>query len=205
MFVHDLQDDAESLFLSLQLVVHPPEGYDSGKLPEYYVDMPDPKAAPSMMMVSFYRFFDVQDPDTVRSQLFGLWKPFGALGRIFVAKEGLNAQMAIPSNVLDRFTRACHSCPGLEGIIINTDHEVPMSIFNESPPFSNLHIRVRDQILRDGLDSELDWYQSGYEMPADEWHEKLDDPNAVILDCRNSYESDVSFLTARCCVDWCWW
>ena len=144
-----------------------------------------------MMMVSFYRFLDVQDPDTVRSQLFGLWKPFGALGRIYVAKEGLNAQMAIPSNVLDRFTRACHSFPGLEGIVINTDHEIPMSMFRESPPFSNLHIRVRDQILRDGLDNELDWYQSGYEMPADEWHEKLDDPNAVILDCRNSYESDV--------------
>jgi UPF0176 protein len=147
-----------------------------------------------MMMVSFYRFFDVQDPDTVRSQLFGLWKSFGALGRIYVAKEGLNAQMAIPSNVLDRFTRACHSFPGLEGIVINTDHEIPMVMFNESPPFSNLHIRLRDQILRDGLDDELDWYQSGYEMPADEWHEKLGDPNAVILDCRNSYESDVSLL-----------
>lgn len=181
-------------------MVHPPEGFEAVKLPEYYVDMPDPKTAPAMMMISFYRFFEVKDPDTVRSQLFGLWKPFGALGRIYLAKEGLNAQMAIPSNVLDRFTRACHAFPGLEGITINTDHEIPMSLFSQSPPFSNLHIRVREQVLRDGLVEELNWLESGYEMPASEWHEKLDDPKAVILDCRNSYESDVSVASSSCCL-----
>jgi UPF0176 protein len=31
-------------------------------------------------------------------------------------------------------------------------------------------------------------------MNAQEWHEQLDNPNAIILDCRNSYESDVGIF-----------
>jgi predicted sulfurtransferase len=36
--------------------------------------------------------------------------------------------------------------------------------------------------------------ENGYEMPAQEWHNKLGNPKALVLDCRNSYESDVSII-----------
>ena len=172
-------------------MIYPHDGFSPPELPEYYVNMPDPNAATAMTMISFYRFFNIPEPEVTRSQLFGLWKPFGALGRVYLASEGINAQMAVPSNVFDRFVRACHAFPGLEHVEINTDHEIPRDVFVENRPFGNLHIRVRDQVLADGFDEPLDWDQSGYEMPASEWHHKLDDPNAIILDCRNNYESDV--------------
>jgi predicted sulfurtransferase len=71
-----------------------------------------------------------------------------------------------------------------------------------SPPFQNLHVRVRNQIVADGLDKSLDWQSAGYDMPPLEWHQKLkeakekrtkgiSDDLPIVLDCRNDYETDV--------------
>ncbi len=77
------------------------------------------------------------------------------------------------------------------------------------PPFKNLHIRVRQQIVADGLDKPLDWENAGYDMPPVEWHQKLkeardgresndvgedgesDKKVPIIFDCRNDYETAV--------------
>ena len=57
-----------------------------------------------------------------------------------------------------------------------------------------MHIRVRDQVVADGLDAPLDWTRGGNELEPMEWHAALDTPGAVVLDCRNSYESDVGMF-----------
>ena len=58
-------------------------------------------------------------------------------------------------------------------------------------PFKALHIRERSQILADGFAEPLDWGKSGALLDAKDWHKQLDDPESIVLDCRNSYESDV--------------
>ena len=71
-----------------------------------------------------------------------------------------------------------------------------------APPFRNLHVRVRSQVVADGLDKSLDWQAAGYDMPPLEWHEKLkgakegnsDQKEPIILDCRNTYETDVGIF-----------
>ena len=69
-----------------------------------------------------------------------------------------------------------------------------------SPPFKNLHIRVRNQVVADGLDRALDWEKAGYDMPPLEWHENIqrltnpspeDNDLPILLDCRNNYETAV--------------
>jgi predicted sulfurtransferase/predicted O-methyltransferase YrrM len=77
-----------------------------------------------------------------------------------------------------------------------------------APPFRNLHIRVRHQVVADGLDKTLDWQSAGYDMPPLEWHEQLkrvkemreyeestnylsQEPVPLIFDCRNAYETNV--------------
>ena len=69
--------------------------------PPYLKNMNDPKVTESMTMLSFYSFPvpSIQDPEEFGEMLRKVWKPFGALGRVYVAKEGVNAQMAVPSNV----------------------------------------------------------------------------------------------------------
>ena len=114
------------------------------------------------------------------------WKPFGALGRVYVANEGINAQMSIPTNVLDNFMACCRVVPELGEHMENGINIDPRPLTMEefqsagdpvnekpAPPFRNLHVRVRSQIVSDGLDKSLDWQSAGYDMPPMEWHQKI--------------------------------
>lgn len=77
----------------------------------YLEGLPDPYDSNSYTMLSFYDYTNVSDPQVLADQLVDLWRPFRALGRVYVASEGINAQMAIPSNVYDVFKIACATIP----------------------------------------------------------------------------------------------
>lgn len=188
--------------------------------PAYLQNMPDPTTSESMTMLSFYSFppGGIDDPEQFAELLKKEWKPFHVLGRVYVAHEGINAQMSVPTNVLDHFRECCRSIQELGENIengINVD-PVPLSMEEfatagvpnkgiPQPPFSNLHVRVRRQVVADGLDKSLNWQSAGYDMPPLEWHQKLKEAKAlrlqngsiststapVILDCRNNYETDI--------------
>ncbi|CAB9527012.1 UPF0176 protein YceA [Seminavis robusta] len=191
--------------------------------PAYLEGMANPAASETMTMLSFYSFppSGIEDPEDFAMQLRRKWKPFNPLGRIYVAKEGVNAQMSVATNVLENFIDCCRSIPQLGTYMengVNVDPKpIPVEEFatagvpingKPAPPFRNLHIRVRNQIVADGLDKPLDWQSAGYDMPPLEWHEKLKEAKElreqaagttadqnkdipVILDCRNDYETNI--------------
>jgi len=187
--------------------------------PVYLLNMANPKETETMTMLSFYSFppGGVKDPEKFAILLRKVWKPFDALGRVYAAEEGINAQMSIPTNVLANFRQCCLEIPELGTYMendINID-PIPLTIDEfaiagdmdgkPSPPFHNLHVRVRAQIVADGLDRSLDWESAGYDMPPLEWHEKLKEAREarqsgdedkmkdapLIFDCRNDYETSV--------------
>ena len=194
--------------------------------PTYLDNMPDPADTESMTMLSFYAFppLTIENPDEFALQLRRRWKPFHVLGRVYVANEGVNAQMSVPTNILTNFMAACRAMPELGDWMengVNVD-PLPLSVDDfatagvavngkPAPPFRNLHIRVRNQVVADGLDKPLEWQSAGYDMPPLEWHEKLkaardtaanaaqegdgdgnnDAAAPIVLDCRNKYETDV--------------
>ncbi len=162
-----------------------------GDAQQYLSGMPDPAEADSFTVLSFYRFSDIPDPHAIAATLQETWRPFRAVGRIYVAQEGVNAQMVVPTNVVAQFQLACESLPLFRGLYLNRDHVMTKAQFEADKPFKALHVRVRDQIVADGFSEPLDWQRSGREMPPAEWHRELSNPEAVVLDCRNSYESDV--------------
>lgn len=68
--------------------------------PSYLKSMADPSQSPTMTMLSFYSFppSGIDDPEEFAFRLKKQWKPFQALGRVYVAQEGVNAQMSVPTN-----------------------------------------------------------------------------------------------------------
>lgn len=164
---------------------------------DYFANMPDPSNTDSYSLISLFRFSNITDTQKVVDELRELWSPFEALGRIYVAPEGINAQMTVPTNVVDHFKKACLSYPALgDQIYVNIDHTFSLEDFASKKPFAILDIRSRSQIVADGLlDDPLDCQgDTGIVLTPEEWHRALDDPNAIILDCRNSYESDVGIF-----------
>lgn len=161
-------------------------------LPPYLKNLSNPVDSPTMTMLSFYAFppnGGIENPEDFATMLRKTWKRhFAALGRVYVAQEGVNAQMAIPTNVLDSFIACCHAIPELGEYMENGINIDPQPLTQEEfatagaparggqpgPPFTNLHVRVRHKIVADGLDDHaLDWQSAGYDMPPLEWHDKL--------------------------------
>jgi predicted sulfurtransferase len=220
-FQRHLEDNEATSMKRPTLVIHvtkDPDAPPPPPPPPYLKDMSDPLTSPTMTMLSFYAFppdGGISDPESTADQLKRLWRPFRALGRVYVANEGINAQMSVPTNVLSNFLQCCTLTPDEGGMLshvlgtymengINIDPiPIDMTEFRANPAFKNLNIRVRSQIVADGLAIPLDWQSAGYDMPPLEWHQKLkeareiqergDDaaPLPIVLDCRNDYETQV--------------
>jgi UPF0176 protein len=52
---------------------------------------------------SFYRYVKIEDPKELRDNLFIQWTDLNCFGRIYVAHEGINAQMSVPKSNWDNF------------------------------------------------------------------------------------------------------
>ncbi len=137
--------------------------------------------------LSFYRYVKVSDPVEFQNRLLTKWSELGCLGRIYVAKEGINAQMNVPTVYWDQFDAWVQNQPELNG--------VPYKIAVEEkdvPSFYKLTIKTKDKIVADGLDdSSFDVTDTGAYLTAEEMNSYVDDPEAVVVDMRNNYEAEV--------------
>lgn len=139
------------------------------------------------LTLSFYKYVKLDDPKATRKELLEKWGELGCLGRIYLAKEGINAQMSVPAKNFDQFDAYTQSRPEFFG--------VPYKFAVEEggvPSFFKLDIRVRKKIVADGLDDDsFDVTNTGAYLTAKELNEYIDDPEAIVVDMRNSYESEV--------------
>jgi UPF0176 protein len=137
--------------------------------------------------LSFYRYVKIENPKSFRNELFERLSSLGCFGRIYVAREGINAQMNVPKASWDQFDAYIKSKPELNG--------VPYKIAVEEsfkPSFYKLTIKVKDKIVADGLNDEsFDVTNTGAYLTAREFNEYIDDPDAIVVDMRNAYESEI--------------
>lgn len=137
--------------------------------------------------LSFYRYVQISDPESFKMRLLDQWRVFGCLGRIYVAHEGINAQMNVPKEHWEAFDAWVQNQPELAGIPYKIAVEE-----GELPSFFKLMIKVKDKIVADGLeDSSFDVTNTGEYLTAVQMNEYIADPDAVVVDMRNNYESEV--------------
>ena len=137
--------------------------------------------------VSFYRYVKVANPEEFRNRLLDKWGSLDCMGRIYVASEGINAQMNVPKENWDEFDAWVQAQPELQGIPYKIAVEE-----GEMPSFFKLAIKVRPKIVADGLDdSTFDVTNTGEYLTAEEMNKYIDDPEAVVFDMRNNYEAEV--------------
>lgn len=166
----------------------------------------DPYLTSSYTIVSFFIFKNILDNDLekIRYDLINLWGHFHTYGRVYVAKDGINAQMAVPTNVLKQFQEVTLAYPHLSSVNINIDTELSRDDYFKRMPFSNLHIRIRDQALSDGFNNKdkvdiyrgevedddtcsLDWRDIGIELSPLEWHEALRSLDDALYNKKKNY------------------
>ena len=136
-------------------------------------------------ILSFYRYVRIKNPERIRNLLFKEWESLSVLGRVYVAKEGINAQVSVPDFKLAAFKALVNEVPCLKGL----DFKEAIEMNNYS--FFKLTIKVKDQIVADGLGpNDYDVSNPGKHVNAKEWN-VLMEQGAIVVDMRNHYESEV--------------
>lgn len=144
------------------------------------------EAGKERITLSFYAYAKIENPQQFRDNLFLAWNPLEALGRIYVAHEGINAQMSVPADQFEVFRNTLEEYDFMRGIRLNVARE------QDDHSFLKLTIKVRHKIVADGLDdATFDVTNKGIHLKANEFNQLLDDPNTIVVDFRNHYESEV--------------
>ena len=139
--------------------------------------------------LSFYKYFKLGNPNLFRDHLFIVWSKLDVLGRIYVAKEGINAQLSVPKENYNKFKESLKSLTPLNEIRLN------VAIEQYSKSFLKLTIKVREKIVADGLDDKsFDVTNIGDHLNAEQFNQMLNEDNTVCIDMRNHYESEIGFF-----------
>lgn len=144
------------------------------------------EAGKQRLTLSFYAYAKIEDPKKFRDDLFIAWNALDALGRIYVANEGINAQMSVPADNFEAFKETLDVYDFMKGIRLN------VAVEQDDHSFLKLTIKVRHKIVADGLNDEtFDVTNKGIHLRAKEFNQILEDPNTIVVDFRNHYESEV--------------
>jgi UPF0176 protein len=136
--------------------------------------------------ISFYKYHHITDPQNFRDELYKGLASFDVMGRIYVALEGINAQISVPESEFEKFKTYLFSIHWLDQVRLN------VAVQDDGKSFFKLKILVRKKIVADGLDdATFDVTDQGTHVDAKTFNTLADDPNTVIVDMRNHYESEV--------------
>lgn len=136
--------------------------------------------------ISFYRYFRVNDPKQYRDELYKALLALKVFGRIYIAEEGINAQVSVPDSNLGAFREWLESTEDLKGIRLN------IAVDDDGRSFWVLKIKVRHKIVADGItDPHFSMENKGRYVNASQMNRLMEDPDTVVIDMRNHYEYEV--------------
>ncbi len=146
--------------------------------------------------LSFYRYVSIENPVAFRNDLYFKWFDLNCFGRIYVAHEGINAQMSVPDHNLNAFLTQMESIEELKGMPIK------YAIEDDGKSFYKLTIKARPKIVADGLDDDkYDFSRVGKHLSAIDFHELADNGDTLVIDMRNHYESEIGKFKNAICPD----
>ena len=136
--------------------------------------------------ISFYHYFKIDDPAAFRDTLYQNLEALNVFGRIYVAKEGINAQVSVPAGQLEAFKNYLYSIDALNEVRLN------VAVDDDGKSFWVLKIKVRDKIVADGIsDPSFDMQNRGQYINAEGFNKLTADPSTIVVDMRNHYEYEV--------------
>ena len=136
--------------------------------------------------ISFYIYSFIENPQTFRDDFYEHLNDLKVFGRIYVAHEGINAQMSVPTSLFVEFRDYLNSISFLKDIRLN------IALDDDGKSFWVLKIKIRDKIVADGInDPYFDLSKKGKYVDANSFNKLTADPETVVVDMRNHYEYEV--------------
>ncbi len=156
--------------------------------------------AEKRVTISFYQYFPITDPQQFRDELYKALDALHVFGRIYVAQEGINAQVSVPESNLDAFKNYLYSIEPLNGLRLNiaVDDDARLNDqIGQGKSFWVLKIKVRQKVVADGItDPTFSMENKGRYVNAIQMNELMKDESTVVIDMRNHYEYEVGHFSS---------
>jgi UPF0176 protein len=150
----------------------------------------------SRLTLSFYRYYQIAQPAEFRDALYKKWSEIGVLGRVYVAPEGINAQVSVTKEKFETFRQALYAVDFLNGVRLN------IAIEDNGKSFFVLKVQVKRKLVADGLhEDRFDVTESGRHLSAKEFNSLAGEKDTIVVDMRNHYESEVGRFKGAVCPD----
>lgn len=134
------------------------------------------------VVLLYYKYAAVPNPDAERISQLKLCRRLELKGRILIGEEGINGTVAGSKEATDAYMAAMEGHPIFKGVEFKIDA-------HNTVPFPRLRVRVRPEIVTLGVAA--DPADGAPKLSPAEFNEKIKDPNVVIFDARNNYESAI--------------
>ncbi|REJ85340.1 MAG: rhodanese-related sulfurtransferase [Bacteroidetes bacterium] len=146
--------------------------------------------------LSFYRYVILENLPELRDSLYLGLDRLGVKGRIYIAREGINAQISVPEPNWTEFLFYLNSWEQFKNV------DLKIAVEDDGKSFHKLIVRMREKIVADGLDdNSFDVTNVGKHLSAKEFNEAMELPDTIVVDMRNHYESEVGHFTGAILPD----
>ena len=136
--------------------------------------------------LSFYRYAFIENTALFRDEFYKNLDDLKVFGRIYVAHEGINAQISVPEQNFSKFKEYLNTIDFLQDLRLN------IAVDDDGKSFWVLKIKVRNKIVADGIDDpDFDMSKKGKYVDADSFNKLTADPETIVVDMRNHYEYEV--------------
>src|SRR5690606_15250070 len=136
-------------------------------------------------IILYYKFVPVKDPDMVMRWQKELCQRLGLKGRIIVSQHGINGTLGGPVTSLREYKKAMVESGTFKGIQYKWSD-------GRADDFPKLSVKVRDELVTLNPEDEFNVFDQGTPLKPEEWHKFLEEnPDAIVFDARNEYESEI--------------
>ena len=148
---------------------------------------------PEFPVILFYKYVAIADPAAFTNTQRDLCAGLGLKGRVLIAAEGINGTLAGPRAAVEQYVAALRADERF------ADIEMKVSA-GDAQTFPKLVVKVRPEIVTLSAGMPLTADLDNHLSPA-EWKRTLEEePDVVVIDVRNRYESEAGkFANAIAC------
>ena len=136
------------------------------------------------VVAALYQFVSLDDPASWQNRLKDICQHCQLMGTLLIAPEGLNGTVAGQHSDIKKFTEWLENKTPFKGL------EIKFALHDEAP-FHRMKVRLKKEIVTMGQPKIKPSEQAGIYVAPDEWNQLISDPDVLVVDTRNSYETAI--------------
>lgn len=137
-----------------------------------------------ILVAALYKFVEIDDLLSLQSNLYEICEKNNIMGTILIANEGINGTISGKTNEINQTISLLKSDKRFTNIEIKYSS-------TDKQPFHRMKVRLKKEIVTIGLPEINPNNKVGTYVKPDDWNDLISDPNVVVIDTRNKYETKI--------------